>query len=109
MPASTLAFENIITQNDQMKLLIKQAEVLAQRDVPVLIYGETGTGKELFAKAIHESSQRANGPFEKINCGAIPPELIDSILFGHAKGAFTGAIKNVDGVFKKADKGDSLS
>ena len=105
LPADTAAFDNIITKNKKMQLLIKQAAVLAQRDVPVLIYGETGTGKELFAKAIRNSSLRRTAPFEIINCGAIPPELIDSTLFGYVKGAFTGADKYTPGLFEQADTG----
>lgn len=99
------AFDDILTVNPQMEQLKAQATVMAQRDVPVLIYGETGTGKELFATAIHNASQRRNKPFVPVNCGAIPPELIDSVLFGHIKGAFTGAISTRDGYFKEADGG----
>jgi len=71
----------------------------------VLILGETGVGKEITAHAIHKFSHRRNGPFIKINCGAIPPTLIDSELFGHEKGAFTGAITSSRGCFERADKG----
>ena len=85
------AFDNIVTRNPRIQLLKAQAQILAEREVPVLIYGETGTGKELFARAIHNASHRANNPFVPINCGAIPSELVDSVLFGHKKGAFTGA------------------
>lgn len=88
-----------------METLKRQATMLATRDVPVLIYGETGTGKELFATAIHNASPRKNHAFVPVNCGAIPPELIDSVFFGHEKGAFTGAINKHDGVFKQADGG----
>lgn len=99
------AFDNIITRNKAMLLLKQQAEVLAQKLVPVLIYGETGTGKELFARAIHNAGPRAVKPFVAVNCGAIPSELIDSTLFGHKKGAFTGAIADRLGVFQQADGG----
>jgi len=99
------AFDNIVTQNPRMQVLKAQAQILAERNVPVLIYGETGTGKELFARAIHNAGPRSDKPFIPLNCGAIPEELIDSTLFGHKKGAFTGAISDRLGVFQKADGG----
>ncbi|WP_303285311.1 sigma-54-dependent Fis family transcriptional regulator [Marinobacter sp. SS8-8] len=99
------AFDNIVTQNPGMLLLKQQAQVLAERNVPVLIYGETGTGKELFARAIHNASLRREKPFIALNCGAIPEDLIDSTLFGHKKGAFTGAVADRPGVFQQADGG----
>jgi len=99
------AFNDIVTQNAEMNKLKQQATVLAARDVPVLIYGETGTGKELFATAIHNASPRAAKAFIPVNCGAIPAELVDSMFFGHKKGSFTGATSDHDGVFKQADGG----
>ncbi|ABC31713.1 sigma 54-dependent transcriptional activator [Hahella chejuensis KCTC 2396] len=99
------AFDDIITRNPRMLTLKAQAQILAQREVPILIYGETGTGKELFARAIHNASGRAGKPFIALNCGAIPPELVDSVLFGHLKGAFTGAVADKSGVFQQADGG----
>ncbi|WP_185267566.1 sigma-54 interaction domain-containing protein [Halopseudomonas xiamenensis] len=99
------AFDSILTQNSTMQRLKEQAQILAQKTVPVLIYGETGTGKELFARAIHNAGPRADAPFVPINCGAIPAELIDSILFGHRKGAFTGAVSDRPGVFQQANGG----
>lgn len=99
------AFDDIVTQNPQMLKLKTQASHLAQFDLPILINGETGTGKELFATAIHNASPRHSGPFVPVNCGAIPPELVDSTLFGHVKGAFTGAVKDKPGVFQQADGG----
>lgn len=99
------AFDNIITRNPRMKTLKAQAQILADREVPVLIYGETGTGKELFARAIHNASKRYDQPFVPLNCGAIPSELVDSVLFGHKKGAFTGAITDKPGVFEQANGG----
>lgn len=99
------AFNDIITRNPRMKLLKEQAQILAEREVPVLIYGETGTGKELFARAIHNASARTAKPFIPLNCGAIPAELVDSVLFGHKKGAFTGAHADKPGVFQQADGG----
>lgn len=99
------AFDNIVTRNPGMKKLKAQAQILAERDVPVLIYGETGTGKELFARAIHNASNRSEKPFIPVNCGAIPLELVDSVLFGHKKGAFTGATSDRSGVFEQANGG----
>lgn len=99
------AFGDILTQNPQMDRLKAQATVMAMRDVPVLIYGETGTGKELFARAIHNASTRRDRSFVPVNCGAIPSALLDSVLFGHVKGAFTGADSNRPGYFKEADGG----
>ena len=99
------AFEYIITNNDHMNTLKQRATVLAQHDVPVLINGDSGTGKELFATAIHNASPRSAQPLKVLNCGAIPPELIDSTLFGHKKGAFTGAVSTQKGVFELADGG----
>lgn len=99
------AFDNIVTQNPQMLMLKQQAQILAEREVPVLIYGETGTGKELFSRAIHNVSKRANKPFISLNCGAIPAELVDSVLFGHKKGAFTGATADRPGIFEQANGG----
>ena len=99
------AFDHIVTRNPRMQTLKAQAQILAEREVPVLIYGETGTGKELFARAIHNASGRAGKPFVPVNCGAIPPELVDSVLFGHKKGAFTGATADKPGVFEQANGG----
>lgn len=102
---STAAFDSIITQDPKMKALIKRAAILADNEVSVLIHGETGTGKELFAQAIHNTSERAGKAFVALNCGAIAPEIIDSELFGHEKGAFTGANKAREGKFELADGG----
>ncbi len=99
------AFDDIITSNTHMKTLKQRANVLAQHDVPVLINGDSGTGKELFATAIHNASSRSDKPLQVVNCGAIPAELIDSILFGHKKGAFTGAVSDQQGVFEAAHGG----
>ncbi|GAB3481612.1 sigma-54 interaction domain-containing protein [Marinomonas epiphytica] len=103
--SSNAAFENIITQNPAMLRLKQQAAILAKRDVPVLIQGETGTGKELFARAIHNQSERSAKPFVAVNCGAFPSELVDSMLFGHKKGAFTGANSDHQGFFQQANGG----
>ncbi|PPC75049.1 AAA family ATPase [Pokkaliibacter plantistimulans] len=99
------AFDSIVTQSERMLALKAQAQILAAKQVPVLIYGETGTGKELFARAIHNAGPRSAESFVAVNCGAIPPELIDSTLFGHRKGAFTGAYENRMGVFQQANGG----
>jgi transcriptional regulator with PAS, ATPase and Fis domain len=99
------AFDDIITNNPLMAELKVQASVLAKLDVPVMIYGESGTGKELFATAIHNASNRSGNKFIPVNCGAFPSELIDSLLFGHKKGAFTGATTDKAGYFEQADGG----
>ena len=88
-----------------MKKVVDQAKKLAKTDVPVLILGQTGTGKELMANAIHSSSIRADKPIRIVNCGALPETLADSILFGHVKGAFTGANTAHKGLFEQADQG----
>lgn len=102
---STAEFDSIISNSLSMDKVKKRAAILAPRDVPVLIQGETGTGKELFARAIHNASLRRKNKFVPVNCGAIPGELIDSTLFGHVKGAFTGAVKDHLGVFEQANGG----
>ncbi len=84
---------------------MERVALVAQSDVPVLILGETGTGKEVVSRAIHSRSIRGSGPFIRVNCGAIPPELIDSQLFGHEKGSFTGAAETRKGWFERADGG----
>jgi transcriptional regulator with GAF, ATPase, and Fis domain len=88
--------------------VVDRVELVARSDVPVLIVGETGTGKELVARLIHNRSPRHAGPFIRVNCGAIPSELIDSQLFGHEKGAFTGAIETRQGWFERAHGGTLL-
>jgi len=87
---------------------MERVELVARSDAPVLIFGETGTGKELVARAIHNRSARHAGPFSRVNCGAIPPELIDSQLFGHERGAFTGAVQTRTGLFEQAHGGTLL-
>lgn len=101
----TAAFSDIITQSAEMETLKQKAAIIAKRDVPVLITGETGTGKELFAKAIHNTSRRKDKPLLILNCGAIPKDLVDTTLFGHVKGAFTGATMSQDGYFARANGG----
>ncbi|OQX87182.1 hypothetical protein B6D60_04500 [candidate division KSB1 bacterium 4484_87] len=98
-------FKQIITVNPQMKSLLETIRQVAPTPANVLIEGESGTGKELFAQAIHYTSHRAKEPFIEINCGAIPHDLLESELFGHEKGAFTGAIKTQKGKFEIAGQG----
>jgi len=105
LPPDSPAFETIVHQCDEMKKIIAQARLSARRDVPILIEGETGTGKELFARAIHTESPRATKPFIAVNCGAIPQELFESEFFGHKKGAFTGASQDHTGYFEQANGG----
>jgi transcriptional regulator with PAS, ATPase and Fis domain len=88
-----------------MTRLFKTVPLVAQNDSAVLITGETGTGKDMLAEAIHQASNRAKGPFVKINCGALPETLLESELFGHQKGAFTGAVENKPGRFRLAHNG----
>lgn len=98
-------FENIITVNEKFKKILSHAGEVAQTDSTVLILGETGTGKELLARAIHQLSNRSTKPLIKVNCAAIPEALIESELFGHEKGAFTGALKQRIGKFEMANSG----
>jgi DNA-binding NtrC family response regulator len=102
---STPEFEKIIHQSQAVASQIGLARRIAAYEVPVLILGETGTGKELFAEAIHAASSRAGQPFVPVNCGAIAPELANSELFGHKKGAFTGATADRKGHFLEASGG----
>ncbi len=95
----------IIFRSAGMHEVVERARMVAQFDTTVLLTGETGTGKEVLAKAIHEGSPRAAGPFVSINCGAIPEQLLESELFGHEKGAFTGASARHTGLFQAADGG----
>ncbi|MDR0805637.1 MAG: two-component system response regulator GlrR [Enterobacteriaceae bacterium] len=97
--------KDIVTRSPIMLRLLEQAKMVAQSDVSVLINGMSGTGKEVLAKAIHHASPRANKPFIAINCGALPEQLLESELFGHAKGAFTGAVSSRDGLFQAATGG----
>ncbi len=98
-------FGHLIGGCPQMIEVYNRVEKVASTDITVLIAGETGTGKELIAREIHNRSPRGNGPFITVNCGAIPENLIESELFGHVKGAFTGAVANQIGKFSAADKG----
>ena len=98
-------FEQVIGQSRSLKAVFDNVERVAPTDSTVLIQGETGTGKELIAGAIHKISSRCGRPFIKLNCAAIPFDLLESELFGHEKGAFTGAIAQKVGRFEMADKG----
>jgi formate hydrogenlyase transcriptional activator len=98
-------FQGIVGSNARLKGVIENIEIVAPADSTVLILGETGTGKELIARAIHNLSPRKNYPFVKVNCAAIPSGLLESELFGHEKGAFTGAIAQKVGRFELANKG----
>ena len=98
----------IITRNQGMKEVLNQAKMVAATDARVLINGESGTGKELLARAIHGASPRRNRPFVGINCSAMAENLLESELFGHEKGAFTGATRSHDGLFKAAEGGSLL-
>lgn len=95
----------IVTRSPTMLRLLEQARMVAQSDVSVLINGQSGTGKEVLAQAIHNASPRAKKAFIAINCGALPEQLLESELFGHARGAFTGAVSSREGLFQAAEGG----
>ena len=97
-----------VFQSAAMKAVVQTVEKVAPSDVPVLIVGESGTGKEVIADLIHAMSPRAKGPFVKVNCAALPRELIESELFGSVKGAYTGATADRQGLFRQAEKGTLL-
>ena len=105
MEQTNRRFERIIGNSAALESVLEQVEQVAPTDSTVLIQGETGTGKELIAHAIHNASQRCGHAFVKINCAAIPSGLLESELFGHERGAFTGAIMRKTGRFEAADKG----
>ncbi|WP_235209287.1 sigma-54-dependent Fis family transcriptional regulator [Methylobacter sp. BBA5.1] len=105
LPDEAPAFSAIVHQSDVMKRVVAKAHRVAPRSVPVLIEGDSGTGKELLARAIHNTSPRRDKPFIAVNCGAISPELVESEFFGHEKGAFTGAAGSRHGHFETADNG----
>jgi DNA-binding NtrC family response regulator len=100
-----LTFADIITRSEAMAAVLKTAQKAAASTIPVLVEGESGVGKELFARAIHGSGERKSKPFVAVNCGAIPDNLVESILFGHEKGAFTGATERHTGKFVEASGG----
>ena len=102
---SELHFEDIVGNSEPLRRVLREVETVAPANSTVLIYGETGTGKELIARAVHNLSSRKANPFVKLNCAAIPTGLLESELFGHEKGAFTGAITQRVGRFELADRG----
>ncbi len=95
----------IIGKSEEMQKVYRLVDKVADTESTILIAGESGTGKELIARAIHQRSSRANGPFVSINCGALPESLLESELFGHVKGSFTGAVRDKEGLFKVAQGG----
>lgn len=97
--------EELVGGRTGLRHVLERVELVARSDLPVLILGETGTGKEVVSRAIHARSKRSEGPFIRVNCGAIPAELVDSQLFGHEKGSFTGAAAQHQGWFERADGG----
>jgi DNA-binding NtrC family response regulator len=101
----TLSIADVITRSDAMRPVLRAAEKAAASTIPVLIEGESGVGKELIARAVHGSGARRAKPFVAVNCGAMPENLVESILFGHEKGAFTGATDKHTGKFIEADGG----
>ena len=103
-----LGGDTIVGIGSGLRAVMERVALVSKSDVPVLILGETGSGKEVVARAIHNGSPRAERPFIRVNCGAIPHELIDSQLFGHEKGAFTGATETRQGWFERADGGTLL-
>jgi DNA-binding NtrC family response regulator len=103
--SGTLTFRDIITRNSRMQAVLRTAEKAAASLIPVLVEGESGVGKELIARAIHGSGERRAKPFVAVNCGAIPDNLVESMLFGHEKGAFTGATDRHVGKFVEASGG----
>ena len=104
-PDESAEFSNIVHRSTVMKRVVEQARRVAIRSIPVLIEGESGTGKELMARAIHRASPRSSSALVTVNCGAIPPELVESEFFGHKKGAFTGAVADRKGHFERATGG----
>src|SRR5437660_6361560 len=98
----------IVGNSDALRRVLDMVRVVAPTDATVLINGETGTGKELIAEAIHKCSDRSNGPFLKVNCAAIPAGLLESELFGHERGAYTGAVARGIGWFERANRGTLL-
>lgn len=97
--------DTVIGADNGLRQVMQRVQQVADSDAAVLVLGETGSGKEVIARSVHQRSTRAGGPFIRVNCGAIPPELVDSELFGHEKGSFTGAVSRRRGWFERADEG----
>src|SRR5580692_6167264 len=100
--------QEIVGHSPAFQYVMNQVRIIAKTDSMTLIQGETGTGKEVIARAIHNQSLRSRGPFVKLNCAAIPGPLLESELFGHERGAFTGAVAQTTGRFQQADQGTLL-
>src|SRR3954466_2800760 len=98
-------FAGMVGRSPRMREIFQLLKKVAPMDVSVVVTGETGTGKELVARALHDESPRRKGPFVVLDCGSIPENLIESELFGHEKGAFTGATSSREGAFERADSG----
>ena len=105
---AAVRFDEIIGSTPRMREIFATVSLVAKTDVTVLVQGESGTGKELVARAVHQKSRRRHAPFVPINCGAIPETLLESELFGHVRGAFTGAVANKKGRFALAHGGTIL-
>ena len=103
--AGTMSFRDIVSRSEEMERIIRLGERAAKSNIPILLEGESGVGKELVARAIQGSSDRKGKPFVTVNCGALPENLVESILFGHEKGAFTGATEKHAGKFLEANGG----
>src|ERR1700755_726539 len=97
--------EVVIGARTGMRSVFERVAMGAPSDLPVLLLGETGTRKEVVSRIVHDGSTRCDGPFWRVNCGAVAPELVDSELFGHERGSFTGAVAQRRGWFEQADKG----
>jgi len=104
-PRTDAGDERLIGGDTGLAAVMARARMVSRSSAPVLLFGETGTGKEIIARAVHEDSTFRDGPFRRVNCGAIAPELMDSELFGHEQGAFTGAVTRRKGWFEQADGG----
>jgi transcriptional regulator with GAF, ATPase, and Fis domain len=102
-------FEDMLGQSQALRQILQRAARVAPTNATVLIQGETGTGKELVARGIHAHSNRSSKPFVTVNCGAIPRELVEAVLFGHVRGAFTGAVMETRGKVESADSGTPVS
>ncbi|MCK4304514.1 MAG: sigma-54-dependent Fis family transcriptional regulator [Candidatus Eisenbacteria sp.] len=99
------SFKQLVTVSPRMNALLQRATLAAQVDAPIMILGESGTGKELLARSIHKTGPRALNPFVACNCAAVPRDLMESLFFGHTKGAFTGALRDTQGLLREADRG----